>query len=229
LPSFDNPLTALPALFLAGVLTSFTPCIYPMIPVTIAIVGGQSVGDTARRPALWLTLSYVLGLAIVYAALGVVAGMTGTIFGTVSTNPWLQFLMANLLVVFALAMLDVIPVRVPQWVLRRASNAGAKGGAPGAFAMGAASGLVAAPCGAPIMAGVLTWVATKHSPVLGFIYLFVFSLGLCAVLVAAGLSAGFLARMPRAGVWMVWVKRALAAVLLGAAEYYLIEMGKLLT
>ena len=200
-----------------------------MIPVTVAIVGGQSVGGGARRPALGLTLAYVLGLALVYAALGVLAGMTGTLFGTVSTNPWLHFVMANLLILFALALLDVIPVRVPQWVLRRASEAGDKGGMPGAFAMGAASGAVAAPCGAPMMAAVLTWVATTRSATLGFVYLFVFSLGMCAVLVGAGLSAGFLARLPRAGVWMVWVKRALAVILLGAAEYYLINMGKLLS
>jgi cytochrome c-type biogenesis protein len=200
-----------------------------MIPITIAIVGGQSAGSTTRRPALGLTLAYVLGLALVYSALGVLAGMTGTLFGTVSTNPWLHFAMANLLLLFALAMLDVVPVRVPQALLRRASDAGAKGGVPGAFAMGAASGLVAAPCGAPAMAAVLTWVAVNKSATLGFVYLFAFSLGMCAVLVAAGLSAGFLARLPRAGAWMLWVKRALALVMIGAAEYYLIDMGKLLT
>ena len=200
-----------------------------MIPVTIAIVGGQSADAAGRRATAVLTGAYVLGLALVYAALGVLAGMTGSIFGTVSTNPWLHFAMANLLLLFALAMLDVLPVRVPRALLRRASEVGSIGGTTGAFAMGAASGLVAAPCGAPVLAGVLTWVWTTQSPLLGFVYLFVFSLGMCAVLAAAGLSAGFLARLPRAGVWMTWVKRLLAAILLGAAEYYLINMGKLLT
>lgn len=228
-PDLTSPFTAIPLLFLAGVLTSLTPCIYPMIPVTIAIVGGQSANGAGRRRAIALTLAYVLGLALVYSVLGVIAGMTGTLFGTISTNPWMHFLMANLLLLFALALLDVFPVTLPQWVLLRATNAGAKGGVGGAFTMGAVSGLVAAPCGAPVMAGVLTWVASTHSATLGFIYLFVFSLGMCAILAAAGLSAGFLARLPRAGVWMVWVKRALAAVLIAAAEYYLVNMGKLLT
>jgi len=228
MPDLSSPVTAIPLLFLAGLLTSLTPCIYPMIPITVAVVGGQAGESGGRRPAVVLTLAYVLGLALVYAALGVVAGMTGTLFGTISTNPWLYFLMANLLILFALAMLDVLPVRMPQWVLRRASEAGARGGAGGAFAMGAASGLVAAPCGAPVMAGVLTWVASTRSAALGFVYLLSFSLGMCAILAAAGLSAGFLARLPRGGAWMLWVKRALAAVLLGAAEYYLVNMGKLL-
>ncbi len=225
-----SPATALPALFLAGVLTSLTPCIYPMIPITAAIVGGQTVGEKTRprwRPAL-LTLSYVMGLSMVYSALGVFAGISGTIFGTVSTNPWLYFAMANLLVIAALAMLDVLPVRLPASLVQRASTAGTRGRIGGAFVMGAMSGLVAAPCSAPVMAAVLTWVARTQSAFLGFVYLFVFSLGMCALLVAVGLSAGALSRLPRAGTWMVWVKRVFALLMLGVAEWYLIEMGKLL-
>lgn len=226
----SSPVTALPALFLAGVLTSLTPCIYPMIPITAAIVGGQTVGETTRprwRPAL-LTLAYVMGLAMVYSALGVFAGISGTMFGTVSTNPWLYFAMANLLIIAALAMLDVLPVRLPASLVQRASTAGTGGRVGGAFVMGAMSGLVAAPCSAPVMAAVLTWVARTQSAFLGFAYLFVFSLGMCALLVAVGLSAGALSRLPRAGAWMVWVKRVFALLMLGVAEWYLIEMGKLL-
>ena len=225
-----NPVAALPVLFLAGVLTSLTPCIYPMIPITAAIVGGHSVDEATRprwRPAL-LTLAYVVGLALVYSLLGVFAGLTGTMFGTVSTNPWLYFAMANLLVLAALAMLDVIPVRLPAALVRRASSAGTGGRAGGAFVMGAMSGLVAAPCSAPVMAFVLTWVTTTKSALLGFGYLFVFSLGMCTLLVAVGLFSGTLSRLPRAGAWMVWVKRVFALLMLGVAEWYLIEMGKLL-
>ncbi|HEY9448370.1 MAG TPA: cytochrome c biogenesis protein CcdA [Gemmatimonadaceae bacterium] len=225
-----HPALALPAVFLGGVLTSLTPCIYPMIPITISIVGGQTAGGArwSRRRTLALTLSYVLGLALVYALLGLLAGLTGTLFGTISTNPWLYFGMANLLVLFALAMLDVLPVRVPQAVLRRASETGSRGGVAGSFAMGAASGLVAAPCGAPVMAAVLTWVSLTKSALLGFVYLFVFSLGMTTLLVVVGLSTGMLARLPRAGVWMVWIKRGFAVLMLGVAEYYLIKMGQLL-
>jgi thiol:disulfide interchange protein DsbD len=94
--------------------------------------------------------------------------------------------------------------------------------------MGAASGLVAAPCSAPVMVAVLTWVATTKSAGLGFLYLFAFSLGMTALLVVLGVSAGTLARLPRAGRWMVWVKRAFAIVMLGVAEWYLVKMGQLL-
>jgi cytochrome c-type biogenesis protein len=226
----SSPLTAFPLVFLAGVLTSLTPCIYPMIPITAAIVGGQAVGGEA--PPKWrtfiLTMSYVSGLALFYAILGVIAGVTGTLFGAISTNPWLYFAMANVLVLAALAMLDVIPVRLPAAIVQRAATAGTGGRAAGAFVMGSMSGLVAAPCGAPVMAAILTWVGTTGSPVLGFGYLFVFSLGMCVLLVAVGLSSGALSRLPRAGAWMLWVKRLFALIMLGVAEYYLIEMGKLL-
>ena len=226
----SSPLTALPILFIAGVLTSLAPCIYPMIPITAAIVGGSAVGDVPRPRSrtVLLTFTYVIGLALAYASLGLFAGLTGTLFGSVSTNPWLYFAMANLLILAALAMLDVIPVRVPSWLLTRAATAGEGGSLYGVFVMGAASGLIAAPCSAPVMAAVLTWVTATKSGVLGFIYLFVFSLGMCTILVLVGLFSGALARLPKAGGWMVWVKRIFALIMLGVAEYYLVQMGLLL-
>lgn len=226
----SSPALAAGLLFIAGVLTSLTPCIYPMIPITAAIVGGQSAGESRapRGRAAILTAAYVIGLASVYALLGVIAGMTGTIFGTVSTNPWLYFAMANLLIVASLSMLDVIPIRLPASLVSRASTAGTAGRVSGALVMGAVSGLVAAPCSAPVMAAVLTWVTATQRPLLGFVYLLSFSLGMCALLVAVGLFSGAVTRLPRAGVWMVWVKRGFALVMLGVAEYYLIQMGKLL-
>jgi thiol:disulfide interchange protein DsbD len=225
-----RPLLALPLLFGAGVLTSLTPCIYPMIPITAAIVGGQSATErqTARWRPLLLSLTYSFGLALVYSALGLFAGLTGTLFGTISTNPWLYFAMANFLVIAGLAMLDVIPVRVPASLVQRASSAGTGGRFSGALVMGAMSGLVAAPCSAPVMAAVLTWVTTTKSAWLGFAYLFAFSLGMCALLVAVGVSTGALSRLPRAGVWMVRVKTVFAFVMLAVAEYYLVKMGQLL-
>ena len=193
--------------------------------------GGGRESPRRRRPAiaapsLALSVTYALGLAAVYASLGVLAGLTGTLFGSVSSNPWLYFAMANLLILFALAMLDVIPVRVPTALLGRVTQAGHGGDFAGALIMGAASGLVAAPCSAPVMATVLTWVGTTRSAVLGFVYLFVFSLGMCTFLIIAGISSGALARLPRAGEWMIWIKRVFALVILGMAEYYLILTGQ---
>ena len=225
----NSPLSAIPLLFLGGLLTSLTPCVYPMIPITVALVGQESLGARASkwRP-LFLTLSYVVGVAIVYALLGVIAGMSGSIFGSISSNPWLYFLQANVLLLAGLFMLDVFTFTLPTSTLEWASRVGSGGHYGGAFEMGSVSGLVAAPCGAPVMAAVLTWVTRTQSALLGFIYLFVFSLGMCAVLVVVGVSSGSMSKLPRAGAWMLRVKRFFGFVMLGVAEYYLIKMGQVL-
>ncbi len=222
-----NPLLALVTLFGAGVVTSLTPCIYPMIPITAGLLAGATSGNTSRARTIGLTLTYVGGLALFYAVLGLLAGMTGSLFGTVSASPWARFATGNLLLIFALAMLDVLPVAAPQRLLQWAGGLGG-GSYPAVFVLGATSGIVAAPCGAPAFGIVLTWVAGTHSATLGFIYLFVFSLGMTALLVAVGISAGTMAALPRSGKWMVWIKKAAGVVMLGMAEYYFILMGQVM-
>ncbi|MEO7353724.1 MAG: cytochrome c biogenesis protein CcdA [Gemmatimonadales bacterium] len=228
----DSPLTGVALTFAGGVLTSLTPCLYPMIPITASIVGAGTVGAAtkarARARMLALTSAYVAGLATVYAGLGLLAGMTGTLFGGVSTNPWGYFAQGNLLLLFALMMFDVIPVPVPRSLLQFAGTRTTGGRAAGAFVMGTVSGVVAAPCGAPVFGTVLTWVSHTKSAGLGFVYLFSFSLGMSALLVAVGLASGVATALPRAGVWMVWVKKGFAVLMLGAAEYYFIQMGSLI-
>jgi len=223
----DQPLLALVVLFGAGLATSLTPCVYPMIPITAGILGGAGSARRSRGRTLLLTVVYVLGLALVYASLGLLAGLSGTLFGTVSSSPWALFIMGNLLLVFGLALLDVFTVNAPAgiaaWARRLAGDS-----VGGVFALGATSGLVAAPCGAPAFAAVLTFVSTTGSAMLGFLYLFVFSIGLTALLIAVGLFSGSLAALPRAGKWTLWIKRLGGVLLLGMAEYYFVRMGSVL-
>lgn len=221
-----RPLVALATLFGAGIVTSLTPCIYPMIPITAGLLGGTAAGGPRRSPVA-RTLVYVSGLALVYALLGLLAGMTGSLFGTVSSNPWARFVIGNLLLLFGLAMLDVVPVAAPRRLVAWASGLGG-GSYPAVFLLGATSGVVAAPCGAPAFAVVLTWVATTQSAVLGFLYLLSFSLGMTALLAAVGLFSGSVGLLPRAGTWMVWVKRGAGVVMLAMAEYYFVHMGMVL-
>ncbi|MBI2408077.1 MAG: sulfite exporter TauE/SafE family protein [Gemmatimonadetes bacterium] len=221
---------ALPIAFAAGVLSSLTPCVYPMIPITAAVVAGTRGPDlgagTRRRGALAPTAGYVLGLALVYASLGLLAGLTGSLFGAVSTHPMALLLQANVLLVFALMSLDVIPVLVPSRLMAWAAGRESGGRFFGAAAMGAVSGIVAAPCGAPIFGALLTWVAGTHQAGLGFLYLFSFALGMSSILVAVGIGTDRLVRLPRSGAWMLWVKRVFAAVMIGVAEWYLVGAGK---
>lgn len=219
-----RPLLAVVTLFGAGVLTSLTPCIYPMIPITASVIAGTARADEGRWRTVRLTLVYAVGLALVYAILGTIAGVTGSLFGAVSASPWSRLIIGNLLLLFALAMLDVLPVPVPHQLLEWAAGKG--GGSYGAvFVMGATSGIVAAPCGAPAFAVVLTWVAASGAGLMGFVYLFAFSLGMTALLVAVGLSSGTLAALPRSGRWMVWAKRIAALIMLIMAEYYFVKAG----
>lgn len=221
---FSNPARAIPALFLAGLVTSITPCIYPMIPITAGILGGAGAVNRTRRQTVVYTLLYALGLALVYSVLGLVAGLSGTLFGSISSNRYAYLVMANLLLLAGLAMLDVFPVSAPAKLVAWASKFG--GQSPWSiFLMGATSGLVAAPCGAPAFAAVLTFVSGTRSAGLGFLYLFVFSIGMTALLIVIGLSAGTLAALPKAGKWMAWVKKAGGVLLLAMAEFYLIKAG----
>jgi cytochrome c-type biogenesis protein len=209
------------------VVTSLTPCLYPMIPVTVSIVAG-SRGAARRSTRMTLAVTYVLGLAGAYAGLGLVAGLTGTLFGAISTNPWMLFVMGNVMLASSLMMADVIPVPIPQRLRDRSATMGEGGRYAGVLVMGIVSGLVAAPCGAPVMAAILTWVTATKSAWLGFLYLFVFSLGMSSLLLAFAFVADTSLRLPRAGPWMLWVKRAFAVILLGVAEYYLVSMGQVL-
>jgi thiol:disulfide interchange protein DsbD len=221
----QRPALAVATLFGAGVLTSLTPCIYPMIPITAGLIGGANSGAApSRGRTIGLTLTYVTGLALFYALLGVLAGMTGSLFGTVSASPWARFATGNLLLIFGLAMLEVFPIAVPRRLTAWAGGLGG-GSYPAVFLLGATSGIVAAPCGAPAFAVVLTWVAATRSALLGFVYLFTFSIGMTTLLVAVGLFSGTLAALPRSGRWLVWIKRGAGLAMIGAAQYYFIQMG----
>src|SRR2546427_10250782 len=209
-----NPLIALVTLFGAGLVTSLTPCIYPTLRIPAGILSGPTAGQPSRARSARLTLAYVTGLALFYAILGLIAGLSGSLFGTVSASPWARFAIGNLLLVFALAMLDVIPITAPQRLMRWVAGLGG-GSYPAVFLLGATSGVVAAPCGAPAFAAVLTWVANTRSGVLGFAYLFVFSLGMTALLVVVGVLSGRVTALPRAGRWAGCVEKLSGVVLRG--------------
>lgn len=219
-----SPLLALATLFGAGVLTSLTPCIYPMIPITASVISGTAREDQGKGRTIGLTMTYVVGMATLYAFLGLVAGLSGTLFGAVSANPWALLAIGNLLLLFSLFMLEVFPIPMPRRLMNWAATR--EGGSYGAvFLLGASSGIVAAPCGAPAFAVVLTWVAATQAGVMGFVYLFVFSLGMTAILVLVGLFSGALAVLPRSGRWMVWMKRVGGILMIAVAQYYFVQAG----
>ena len=218
-----SPLAAVGAAFAGGILASLSPCVYPMIPIISAYIGSRAGGEKSRTRSFFLSFAYVVGMAAVYSLLGMVAALTGGFFGRISTHPLALLIVANILLLFALNILEVVPF--PSWFSGRVPAPGA-GGAIGAFLVGAASGLVASPCTTPVLFGLLTFVATTHNVVLGGSLLFAFSLGMGALLLAVGTFSGLAAALPRPGRWMVGVKKFLGLLMLGLAEYYLIKAGQ---
>ncbi len=211
------------SVFFAGVLTSFTPCVYPMIPITIGIVGGQE--KTGRLHAFILSLSYVSGLALTYAGLGVVASLSGRFFGSVSAHPLSFLIVANIIILFGLSMLDVFIIPMPQFLSK--SQVGTnKRGVTGAFFMGLASGLVAAPCTTPVLGVLIAYVATKQNVLFGSTLLVTFAFGMSILLLVIGTFTGLVTALPKSGMWMVRIKKIMGYMLIIMGEYFLIQAGK---
>lgn len=224
LTTSDNPFAnkslfgALVLAFIAGIGISFTPCIYPMIPITVAIIGGQETQKPLR--GFYLSLVYVLGIAVVYSALGVAAASTGSLFGSAVNSPWVVGFVATVFIALAFSMFGVFELKLPTSLAERF---GKKKGAGilGIFFMGLVSGTVASPCVGPILVSLLVYIASTGSKILGFWLLFVFAWGMGLLLIAVGTFSGALKVLPRSGVWMVMIKKILGILLMGAALYYL--------
>jgi thiol:disulfide interchange protein DsbD len=209
--------------FLGGVWASFTPCVYPIIPILIGVIGAESA--ERRAHGFRLSLVFVLGMALTYAHLGVAAALTGKLFGQLTTHPAANLVVANILLLFALSMLGVFELRLPgAWGKSKVIKEERKLGA--VFLMGASSGVVAAPCTVPVLGVLLTFVAQTRNLIFGFTLLFTFAMGLGLLLIVLGTFTGIVASIPKSGPWLVRIKHAFGIFLLVIAELFLIRAGK---
>lgn len=206
------------AAYLAGVVVSFTPCVYPVIPLTIAVIGGQ--GETSGARGFVLSLFFVLGLALTYTLLGMFAALTGKLFGTIQSSPLTLGLLGALFILMGLAMLEVFHVSLDRYV-PRGLTAGNRRGIFSSFVIGLTSGLILGPCTAPVLAVILGVVASRQSVLFGASLLFAFSLGLGTLVVLVGTFTGVLASLPKSGAWMITVKKVSGIVMLAAGTYFL--------
>ena len=198
-------------LFAAGVLTSLTPCVYPLIPITVSVFGARQAEKRARSVALSAT--YVGGIAAMYSALGLFAALSGKAFGSALSSPAVIAILAVFLFALAASMFGAFDIAVPHALQQKLANV--KGaGFGGAFAMGLVAGIVAAPCTGPVLAGVLAFVATQRSAVLGFWMLFTYAIGMGLLFFILGATS---LRLPRSGAWMETVKSVLGVALIAAA------------
>ncbi|MBI4598180.1 MAG: sulfite exporter TauE/SafE family protein, partial [Candidatus Omnitrophica bacterium] len=201
--------------FLGGLALNLTPCVYPLIPITISFFAGQAQQRVARTALL--AVCYVLGLAITYSTLGLVASLTGGMLGATLQQPWVPVFVAMVMVALGLSLCGLFEFRIPAALTSRLGVA--RTGAVGALIMGLTVGIIAAPCIGPFVLGMLLYVGQLGRPVVGFWLFFALALGLGLPYLFLGIFAGQLHRLPRSGAWLTWVKQALGCVLFGVALY----------
>ena len=202
-------------IFTGGMALNLTPCVYPLIPITISYFGGRS----DRRQLIGHGLCYIGGLAFTNSVLGVVAALTGGLMGALLQNPLVLGFVSVLLIILAASLFGLWELRLPSGLMQAASRSYA--GYLGTLFMGLTMGVVAAPCIGPFVLGLLTWVASMGSPWLGFIVFFTLSLGLGLPLFLLAIFSGNLDRLPRSGEWMLWVRKLMGWVLVGMAVYFI--------
>lgn len=209
-------LVAAIVVFLGGLALNLTPCVYPMIAITVSYFGGQGQSGQSRTQAFVGALVYCLGIVVTYTLLGVVAAWTGGMFGALLQHPVVLIGIALLLVALALSMFGLYELRPPQWLVQRAAGLSARGGRLGVFLLGATLGIIAAPCLAPFVVGLLAYVGATRQ----WWWFIVFACGLALPYLVLGTFSGLLAQLPRSGNWMNWVKRVFGVVLIAVAVWF---------
>jgi thioredoxin:protein disulfide reductase len=207
---------AFATVFVGGFLTSLTPCVYPLIPITVSLFGGRGE-NVSRGRAMMLASSYVAGIGVMYASLGIFSALAGRAFGTFMANAWIMVPIAAVFLAMAASMFGAFELNLPPALQTRLSSVGGKGFF-GAFAMGLVGGIIAAPCTGPVLASVLAYVATTRSVAIGGSLLFTYALGMGVLFFAI---AAFAIALPKSGAWMEAVKSIFGIVMIVAALYFL--------
>lgn len=202
--------------FLGGVLVSFTPCVYPLIPISAGYIG-ITAGRTKHK-GLFLSLVYVTGVAITYSILGLVASLSGTIFGKVSVNPITSLFVGIIIILFGLSMLDLWTISLPKLIRLPTFK---KQNYFSTFILGLSSGLIVSPCVTSVLSSILVYLTTKKNLLYGATLLFTFAYGMGLVLILASTFSSILVSLPRSGRWMVYIKRFYAFILIGMGIYFI--------
>lgn len=206
--------------FLGGLALNLTPCVYPLIPITVGYFGGQSEGRTTKL--FLMGILFILGLSVTYSLIGVVTSLTGAVFGALLQNPIVILFIVAIFLVLSLSMFGVYEFKLPDKLVNKAGAA--KAGYYGAFFMGLTMGIVAAPCIGPFVLGLVTYVATKQDPYFGFLLFFVLAAGLGTPYLFLAVFSGKIKKLPRAGEWMDAVKHIFGFILVGMALYFLLPL-----
>ncbi len=221
-------------MFGGGFIASFTPCMYPVLPLTVGYIGNQA--GTNRLQVFLLSLSLVTGLAVVYAVLGAIVAAAGGTFGSIMGKGFVLYAIALFYLMMGLFLLDVFRLPNPQFFSRLQTKSANRKGLLGAFMIGGVSGLIVGPCTGPILAVALGSIALTLKDVQGVAYalqvvkggflLFLFGFGQGALILIAGIFTGVLSRLPKAGAWMETVKKGFALLIIIASSLLFVLVGQ---
>lgn len=212
-------LYALFIVFLAGLFTSFTPCIFPMIPITLAVLGTTT--QRSRKSRFIVSTIYVLGIAVTYSTLGFVAARTGALFGSLLGHPIMVGFISLLFITMGLSMYGLFDIQMPKFITQRLTHHSQNKNLMSAFFSGLLAGVVASPCVGPVLISILAYVAQTQNALKGFILLFTFALGLGQIFIVLGTFNSILHKLPRSGPWMEKVKFLFGSIMIGMALYYI--------
>jgi thiol:disulfide interchange protein DsbD len=216
--SAGNLTVAILLVLLGGFLTALSPCVYPLIPITLSILGARQAGSA--RKGFLLASTYVAGMVVLYTTLGVSFASAGMLAGSALQSPWVTIGVAVFCVVMAASMFGAFELVLPSSLQTRLSQAGG-GGFKGAFVMGLVAGIIAAPCTGPVLSFILTLIAREHDLLKGAVLMFFYALGMGLPFLVLGTFSQAIARMPKSGRWMETVKSVFGLLMLGAGLYYL--------
>lgn len=208
------------SIFLIGLALNLTPCVYPMMSVTVSLFGGNESNNTTAS-TFSKALVYVSGIVFMYSVLGVMAAYTGELFGSWLQSPWVLAGIGGLILLLSLSMFGLYELQPPAWMMQKLGKTQQASGYIGHFLSGLLVGVFAAPCIGPPIIALLAFVGAQGSPVFGFFAFFIMALGLGLPYLILGTFSGLLGKMPKSGVWMVWVKKVFGVVLVGVALFYL--------
>lgn len=218
----SSPLLGLGVSFAAGIISSFSPCIYPLIPITLSIVGASAA--TSRVKGFYISSVFVLGLCVTYTVLGITASVLGIFLGTLFVNPFIYLMLGIFFVFLGFCVFDIIKLNLPFF----SQDYKPVTTVFSIFVLGVISGLAIVPCNFPVLGAILSFMAVKHDILYGGFSLFLFSLGYGSILIILGTFSSLITKLPKQGLWLIIIKKVLGIILLVIGIYFFSKSFNLL-
>lgn len=220
----SSPILGLGASFLAGIIVSFSPCIYPLIPITLGVVGAASTSEKTK--SFFISLVFVLGIALVYTVLGIISSVFGMLIGNFFVNPITYLVLSIIFFVLGGSLLSIIKINIPFFSPQYTHET--KKGFLSIFILGIISGLAIIPCNFPVLGAILSLISLKKNVIYGAVALFLFSMGYGMILIVVGTSTTLIKKLPKKGLWLILINKFIGSIFIFISLYFLIKFLRLI-